>query len=57
MKQMVNRCETVEEKQELQAKYWQPNKAAKSQKDKQNYIKEIATQAEMAVHRRDMKEL
>ena len=34
MKQMVNRCETVEEKQELQAKYWQLNKVVKkSQKD------------------------
>ena len=58
-KQMVNRCKTVEEKQEHQATYWQLNKAVKksTRKDKQNYIKDLATQAEMAVHRRDMKEL
>ena len=48
MKQMVNRCETVEEKQEHQAKYWQLNKAVKksTRKDKQNYINDLATQAE-----------
>ena len=56
---MVNRCKTVEEKQEHQATYWQLNKAVKksARKDKQNYINDPATQAEMAAHRRDMKEL
>ena len=59
MKQMVNRCERVEEKQEHQATYWQLNKEVNksARKDKQNYINDPATQAEMAVHRRDMKEL
>ena len=58
MKQMVNRCETVEEKREHQVKYWQLNKAVKksARKDKQNYINDLATQAEMTAHRRDMKE-
>ena len=40
-------------------KYWQLNKAVKksARKDKQNYINDPATQAEMAAHRRDMKKL
>ena len=50
MKQMVNRCKTVEEKKEHQAKHWQLNKAVKksARKDKQNFINDLATQAEMA---------
>ena len=50
IKQMVNRCKTVEEKQEHQEKHWQLNKAVKksARKDKQNYINDLATQVEMA---------
>ena len=59
MKQMVNRCKTVKEKQEHQAKCWHLNKAVKksTRKEKKNYINDLLTQAEMAAHRRDMKEL
>ena len=59
MKQMVNRCKTVQEKQEHQATYWQLNIAVKKSaiKDKQNYINYLATQAEMAAYRIYTKEL
>ena len=59
MKQMVNRCKTVEEKHEHRAIYRQLNKAVKysARKDRQNYSNDLATQAKMAAHRRNMKYL
>ena len=49
----------MEEKQEHQTKHWQLKKAVKksARKDKQDNTNNPATQAEIAAHRRDIKEL
>ena len=59
LKDQINQTQVQEEKQELQAHYWDKNQEVKrsAKKDKRSFIEELTQEAETTVNQRNMKRL
>ena len=59
LKDLVNKTQNQEQKQELKAHYWEKNRQVKksARRDKRNFIEELTGEAETAAGQRNMKRL